>query len=106
MFFLLLRKKPKEKEDKEESLKLLQQQLNYISQTLDNKLSESNKIIQVQFGQSAKIIRDVTEKLTKLDETNKQVVGFAAQLQSLENVFKTERSFGGILFRRIIEECF
>ncbi len=103
MFFLLLRKKPKEKEDKEESLKLLQQQLNYISQTLDNKLSESNKIIQVQFGQSAKIIRDVTEKLTKLDETNKQVVGFAAQLQSLENVLKNPKQ-RGVLGEYYLEE--
>ena len=67
---------------------LLQQQLNDVRQVLDNKLSESNKTIQNQYGQSMRIIQDVTEKLTKLDETNKQVVNFADQLQSLEDILK------------------
>jgi DNA recombination protein RmuC len=53
-----------------------------------------NKTIQTQFGQSVKIISEVTEKLTKLDETNKQVVGFATQLQSLEDVLKNPKQRG------------
>ena len=68
------------------SLLLLQNQLNEITRTLDHKLGESTKAIQHQFGESAKIIRDVTERLTKLDETNKQVVNFADQLQSLQDI--------------------
>ncbi|OGZ38370.1 MAG: hypothetical protein A3A94_03330, partial [Candidatus Portnoybacteria bacterium RIFCSPLOWO2_01_FULL_43_11] len=46
------------------------------------------------FQESAKIIRDVTEKLTKLDDTNKQVVGFAQQLQSLENILTNPKQRG------------
>ncbi|MBM3251055.1 MAG: DNA recombination protein RmuC, partial [Candidatus Nealsonbacteria bacterium] len=80
--FLLLRKRP---ENRSEAITMLQQQLNHISQILDNKLSESTRAIQTQFGQSAKIIQDVTEKLTRLDETNKQVVGFADQLRNLQD---------------------
>ena len=65
--------KPEEKED-DKSMQLLQEQLKEIRQTMDYKLGESQKQIQMQFGQSAKIIKDVTERLTKLDDTNKQVI--------------------------------
>ncbi|HCU47730.1 TPA: DNA recombination protein RmuC [Patescibacteria group bacterium] len=76
------------------SLLLLQNQLNEITRTLDHKLGESTKAIQHQFGESAKIIRDVTERLTKLDETNKQVVNFADQLQSLQDILKNPKQRG------------
>ncbi|MFH1551780.1 MAG: DNA recombination protein RmuC [bacterium] len=92
IFFLLFNKKPK-KEDNE-SMLMLQQQLNQLGQAMDSKLSESSRAAQTQFGQSAKIIRDVTEKLTKLDDTNKQVIGFAQQLQSLENILKNPKQRG------------
>jgi DNA recombination protein RmuC len=90
-FFLLLKKKPEKQTD---SLIMLQQQLNALNQVLDNKLSESTKAIQNQFGQSAKIIQDVTEKLTRLDETNKQVIGFADQLRSLQDILKNPKQRG------------
>ncbi|PIR57704.1 MAG: DNA recombination protein RmuC, partial [Parcubacteria group bacterium CG10_big_fil_rev_8_21_14_0_10_38_31] len=47
-----------------------------------------------QFGESAKIIRDVTERLVKLDETNKQVVNFADQLKSLQDILKNPKQRG------------
>ncbi|MBU3934524.1 DNA recombination protein RmuC [Patescibacteria group bacterium] len=87
---LILRKKS----GQSASLMMLQQQLNHISQVLDQKLSESNKAMQSQFGQSAKIIQDVTEKLTRLDETNKQVIGFADQLRSLQDILKNPKQRG------------
>jgi len=73
---------------------LLQNQLNELTRTLDTKLGESTKILQSQFGESAKIIRDVTERLTKLDETNRQVVNFADQLQSLQDILKNPKQRG------------
>jgi DNA recombination protein RmuC len=85
--------KPDEKED-DKSMQLLQEQLKEIRQTMDYKLGESQKQIQTQFGQSAKIIKEVTERLTKLDDTNKQVMGFAEQLQSLENILKNPKQRG------------
>jgi DNA recombination protein RmuC len=92
LFFLLFKRKT-ESEDNQ-SLLMLQQQLSQLSQVLDSKLSESAKAVQDQFSQSAKIIRDVTEKLTKLDGTTKQVIGFAGQLQSLENVLTNPKQRG------------
>ncbi|MDO8486394.1 MAG: DNA recombination protein RmuC [Candidatus Staskawiczbacteria bacterium] len=90
--FLLLKKNSEKKGDN--SLLMLQQQINQVSQVLDSKLSESNKNLQQQFSQSAKIIRDVTEKLTRLDETNRQVVGFADQLQGLQDILKNPKQRG------------
>jgi len=89
-FFLLYRKK----DGSSDSMMLLQQQLNNIGQSMDNKLSESNKTVQAQFGASVKIIENVTEKLTRLDETNKQVVGFADQLKNLQDILKNPKQRG------------
>jgi len=93
--WFLLRKKG-ENADKNDpaAFGMLQQQLNQVSQTLDSKLTESNRAMQQQFGQSFKVIADVTQKLTELDNTNKQVVGFAQQLQSLENILKNPKQRG------------
>src|SRR3972149_2519790 len=91
VLFLLMKKKPNENEG---SLLMLQQQINQLQQIVDNKLAESNKAIQTHFGQSQKIIQDVTEKLTQLEGTNKQVVGFAGQLQSLENILRNPKQRG------------
>ena len=73
---------------------LILQQLNHIAQTVDNKLAESNKTLQSQFSQSAEIIRDVTEKLTRLDETNRQVVNFTDQLRNLQDILKNPKQRG------------
>ncbi len=92
VFFLLFKKKSGG--GNSESFLMLQQQLSQLSQAIDGKLNESARAIQEQSGQSAKIIRNVTEKLTKLDDTNKQVIGFAEQLQSLENILTNPKQRG------------
>ncbi|MGA2418144.1 MAG: DNA recombination protein RmuC [Candidatus Staskawiczbacteria bacterium] len=92
--FLLLRKKPEPEKKEEGSLLMLQQQLSQLAGAVDSKLSESNKNVQEQFKHSADIIRNVTEKLTKLDETNRQVVGFADQLKSLQDILKNPKQRG------------
>ncbi|HCM36928.1 MAG: hypothetical protein A3J30_04305 [Candidatus Wildermuthbacteria bacterium RIFCSPLOWO2_02_FULL_47_9c] len=75
-------------------LLLLQNQLQELRNTLDGKLDTSAQMFQQQFSETAKIVRDVTEKLTRLDETNKQVVSFADQLQSLQDILKNPKQRG------------
>ena len=79
-------------------LKLILEQLNELSRTVDSKIGESTRHVresmQNQFSESAKMIRDVTEGLTKLDETNRQVVSFADQLQSLQDILKNPKHRG------------
>lgn len=78
----------------DKSLLLLQQQLNQVSEQLTRGMVESNKSVQEQFRASSSIIKDVTEKLSNLENTNKQVLGIADQLQGLENVLKNPKQRG------------
>src|SRR3990167_7597685 len=80
--------------DDNQALLMLQNQLNELNRSVDTKLGESTKAMQNQFSQSAQIIRDVTERLTKLDETNRQVVNFADQLQNLQDILQNPKQRG------------
>lgn len=87
-----------EKKDDSQGLRLLLDQMNNLSKTVDQKIGESSKFVydavRNQFGESAKLIKEVTEGLTKLDETNRQVVSFADQLQSLQDILKNPKQRG------------
>lgn len=94
LIFWALQKRASEEKKDDKSLLLLQNQINEITRTLDSKLGESTRSMQAQFSESAKIIRDVTERLAKLDETNRQVVSFADQLQNLQDILKNPKQRG------------
>jgi len=92
IFFILKGRGGKKSESQD--FILIQNQINEITRTLDRRLGESHQVIQNQFNQSAKIVRDVTERLTKLDETNRQVVNFADQLKNLQDILKNPKQRG------------
>ncbi|MFH1255026.1 MAG: DNA recombination protein RmuC [bacterium] len=101
LVYVLMRKKSGEKPQDNQAILMIQDQLKEMRQTLQNfgsqvdtKMGDSAKMFQQQFAQSAKIVRDVTERLTKLDETNKQVMNVADQLQGLEDVLKNPKHRG------------
>lgn len=70
------------------------ERLDLMNERMSKNLSESTLTLQKNFQNTHTIIRDVTERLTKLDETNKQVLGFSTQLQSLENILKNPKQRG------------
>lgn len=80
--------------DKDDSLILLQNQINEITRTLDAKLGELPKIMQSQFGESAKIIREITQELVRVSEGQKQVAGVADQLKNLQDILKNPKQRG------------
>jgi DNA recombination protein RmuC len=97
-----------------ERLSMLSQQNHELRQTMDSKLSETHQATQAQIkntmqtvqgitGQSARQIADVVAGLTKLEETNKQVVNFSAQLQNLQDILKNPKQ-RGILGEYYLEE--
>ncbi len=90
------KKKPEEKADN--SVQLLLNQINELSRTIDSKLGESqkeiNQTMRFQSSETSRIIADITEKITRLDETNKQVVSFADQLQNLQDILKNPKQRG------------
>ncbi|MBP7807400.1 DNA recombination protein RmuC [Candidatus Saccharibacteria bacterium] len=65
-----------------------------INEKLQQSQSQLNTSIQKQFDQTAKIIADVTGRLTKLDETNKRVVDVADELKMLQNVLQNPKQRG------------
>ncbi len=89
--------RPKSSTD-ETGLKLILQQINELNRTVDSKIGEStrhmNESVRAQLGESASLIREVTKGLTKLDETNRQVVSFADQLQNLQDILKNPKQRG------------
>lgn len=78
-------KKITNKPQDNQSLSLLQGQISDIHRTLDERLKDLNFAT-----------RDITEKVTKLDDTNKQVIGFADQLQNLQNILQNSKLRGNL----------
>jgi DNA recombination protein RmuC len=105
LVFLLTRKK----ESGGEGVVLLQERIGELSRTLDERLDKTSQnltqsvqqqsqhltqSLQTQMSESFRLIKDVTAGLTKLDETNKQVVSFADQLQHLQDILQNPKQRG------------
>lgn len=79
-------------------LTLILSQINELSRTVDQKLSESHKTVhdsmRHQTKETSDIIQSITERLTKLDETNRQVIGFTDQLRDLQDILKNPKQRG------------
>jgi DNA recombination protein RmuC len=69
-----------------------------LQQTMGDKLDKSSQgmavSVQRQLSESAKLIADVTQRLAKLDETNKRVVDVADELKTLQNVLSNPKQRG------------
>jgi len=92
LWYLLKGQKKQGSDDK--SLLLLQNQMSDLTRTLGTGLKEVHESTRSQFGESTKIIKDITERLTKLDEANKQVLSFTEQLQHLQDILKNPKQRG------------
>ncbi|NCS98663.1 DNA recombination protein RmuC [Candidatus Parcubacteria bacterium] len=107
-FYFKNKKEEKPQEEKEDkSMQLMLQQLNELSRSVNENLGLSRKEVQEslhhQSTQSQKIIQDVTEQLTKLDETNKQVLNFSDQIRDLQDTL-TNPKRRGVLGEYYLEE--
>ena len=71
-----------------------------LNSTVNDRMDVNNKLMrdtmQHQFSESSKLIADVTQRLTKLDETNKRVVDVADELKTLQNVLQNPKQRGGL----------
>jgi DNA recombination protein RmuC len=94
MIFWFLKNRLIVSKGNEQALLLLQNQIQEITRTLDAKLDQSTRIIQHQFGESARIIREITQELTKVGEGQKQVVDIAKQLENLQDILKNPKQRG------------
>jgi len=103
-----LKREVKDAQD-DKSMLLLQQQLQELTRTMDQKLSESNKSMQegsrLQFRDSKELmqeiskemneqLRHVIQKTTEVGESSKQVFHVADQLKELQNILKNPKQRG------------
>lgn len=65
-----------------------------LTDRLDKNQELMRQSIMKQFSESSKIIADVTQRLTKLDETNRRVVDVADELKTLQNVLQNPKQRG------------
>jgi DNA recombination protein RmuC len=106
---VLLLSTPQPAVEDDKSFLLLSQQLSKLSETVDRKLTENTReLFQATRSQSREIqdsvlnitekvnskLLDLTKGLTKLDETNKQVINFAEELQNLQDILKNPKQRG------------
>lgn len=115
--YLIVQNKKRAQKEQEEltkpqdntGLQLLLQQINELSRTVDSRINDMSKTVDTKLGESSRtmqenfrhqtsesfqLLKDVTERITKLDETNRQVVSFADQLQSLQDILKNPKQRG------------
>jgi DNA recombination protein RmuC len=97
LFYFLRGKKAETKADSG-GLVLLQSQILELTKVIDGKLHENSKMVReslhTQFGESQKLIKEITEELTSVKETGRRVEGFAEQLQSLQDILKNPKQRG------------
>ncbi len=72
----------------------LDRRLHQMTRLLQEQQMDTKQNLQEQFKQSAGIIQEVTRSLSKIQETNQKVVGFAEQMKSLENILKNPKQRG------------
>lgn len=81
-----------------QDLQGLQQLLSQTQSSMQDRIDRNNATVQAsvhqQMKQSAEIIREVTERLTKLDETNRRVVDITSELKTLQNVLQNPKQRG------------
>ncbi len=90
-------------------LKLILEQVNELARTVDSKVTDLNRTVdhkigestrsmndavRMQFTESQRLIKDITSELAQVKETGKQVVSFADQLQSLQDILKNPKQRG------------
>lgn len=104
IIFVLNRQAPASKSD-EGALGMLKQDLQGITQLLSQtqsqmgeRLDKNNDAmrdsVHRQMSESAKLITEVTQRLTTLDETNRRVVDVADELKTLQNVLQNPKQRG------------
>ena len=95
----------KPKEGDQNLFLMLQNQIQDLNQTVEKKISESSRLVNETQNNIHKNHADAIRpehqnyfrrhrKLTKLDETNKQILGFSDQLQTLEETLNNPKHRG------------
>lgn len=88
----------------------LTRSISLLQTAMGDKLERSNtdmqRSMQKQLSESSKLVADVTQRLAKLDETNRRVVDVADELKTLQNVLSNPKQrgvFGEYYLQTVLE---
>lgn len=99
LLVILILRKPELKED-DQSFLILQDQLERLRGTVENKLERSasdlHQVLHRQNSEATKLITEITRELTEVKEGNKQVFSMTEQLQNLEKVLTHQKQRGNL----------
>ncbi len=111
LYVFFLKKEAEKKDETAPGLLLLQQQLQELTRTMDERIGESNRVMQegarTQFRESRELIQEINKEVneqlrnvvrgvTEVSESSKQVFSVAEQLQNLEKVLKHQKQRGNL----------
>ena len=65
-----------------------------VSTKLERNTQSMQTSVQRQLSESSRLVADVTQRLTKLDETNRRVIDVADELKTLQNVLQNPKQRG------------
>ena len=65
-----------------------------VSDKLERNATTMQQSVQKQLGESMRLVNDVSQRLTKLDETNRRVIDVADELKTLQNVLQNPKQRG------------
>ncbi|MEK7614878.1 MAG: DNA recombination protein RmuC [Patescibacteria group bacterium] len=70
------------------------EKLDVMQDRLVKNMSDSSSALQKHFLNTTSLVNGVTERLTTIDSTNKQILDYSEQLKSLENILKNPKQRG------------
>ncbi len=77
-----------------QSLLMMQQQLSQLHQDVNGKLSETNQVFREQQVSVTGVVRDIIERMTKVEEVSRQVLNETTELQKLQDILKNPKQRG------------
>lgn len=92
ILFMIKQNKPPVQDDT--ALGLIKADLQAMKDAIDRSGQQTQESVFKQMSESSKIITDVTNRLAKLDETNRRVVDVADELKTLQNVLQNPKQRG------------
>lgn len=88
----------------------LSRTIGLLQQSMGDKIDRSGAVMQQsmqrQLSESSKLVADVTQRLAKLDETNRRVIDVADELKTLQNVLQNPKQrgvFGEYYLQSVLE---
>ena len=100
LIVILFKQSTKKEETADQTFLILQDQLERLRNTVENKLERStadlHQTLHRQNTEANRLISDITRELTEVKEGNKQVFSMTEQLQNLEKVLTHQKQRGNL----------